>query len=371
MALFALTFLVQLIYYLFVYLRVVLKKSSNKQHVVTDSLDLPTVSVVICAQNEEDNLSENLIQILEQNYPVFEVIVVNCCSEDNTEQLLAELKQQYPHLRSTIIKRNGSFVNFKKFAATVGVKAAQYEWILFTDANCVPQSPDWIASMSEHFVPQKSIVLGYGGYSLQKGFSNKWIRYDNVFNALQCFGFAMIRKAYTAMERNLAFRRSLFFEHKGFPEHAHIISGNNDMFVNKAAKGRNVAVAKDDNSQTRTTYKMTFSGWMWHKRQQIMSRAYYKHGQVFFLTLEPLSRILLWSAFIWLMVFNPLWQYVLAVFMLRMILFTSITAVAVKRFKEPRLMFYAIFFDMIMPLMYMYLYVISKISSKHRKWNLK
>ena len=365
LALFALAIAIQLSYYLFVYLRVVLRM---KKQNTSPTNEAPPVSVIICARNEEEHLFQNLTSVLEQDYPAYEVVVVNDCSEDHTEQVLAEFKQKYPHLRSTIIKKDGSFLNSKKFAATVGVKAAQHEWLLFTGADCRPENAQWIASMSRYFVDNKGIVLGYSGYLAQKGFLNQWIRYDACFVALQYLGFAKMGKAYMGVGRNLAYRKSLFFAHNGFAEHAYVLSGDDDLLVNRAATKQNVAVAYDKNAHTRSISKRTFKEWMWQKRRQNATGKHYRNGQVFWLTLEPLSRMLMWASFCVLMFFYPFWQYILMVFMLRMILFMSVIGVAAKRFNEPGILKHAILFDWVMPLVYFYVFLLNRISSKHNKW---
>ena len=365
LTLFALAVIIQLVYYLLVYSRVVWRKEKQNK---LQTNEIPPVSVIICARNEEENLTLNLASVLEQDYPAFEVIVVNDCSEDNTEQLLVEFKQKYPHLRSTIIKKDGTFVNSKKFAATVGIKAAQHEWLLFTDADCKPESSQWIASMSRYFVDKKGIVLGYGGFVTQKGIFNKWFRYDTFFTALQYFGFALLGNAYMGIGRNLAYRKSLFFSHNGFAVHAHILSGADDMFVNKAADRRNVAVTCVCEAHTRSTCKSSFRDWIWQKSKQITSGSYYSTSQIFWLTLEPLSRVAMWASFCALMVLCPFWQYALALFMLRMLISMFVLGKAVKKFNEPDIMPYIIFFDMLMPFVHFYVYLLNRFFIKHSRW---
>jgi glycosyltransferase involved in cell wall biosynthesis len=366
LALFAWAILVQLAYYLFVYLRIAWHK---KKQNAPEMNEMPPVSVIICARNEEENLILNLPSVLEQDYPSFEVIVVNDCSEDDTEQVLAELKQKYPHLRSTIIKKDGSFRNGKKFAATVGIKAAQHEWLLFTDADCRPESTQWIASMSRHFLDRKDIVLGYGGYLEQKGYLNKWIRYDTCFIALQYFAFAKMGKAYMGVGRNLAYRKSLFFAHNGFAAHAHILSGDDDLFVNQAATGQNVAVTYIREAHIRSIPKKTFKEWIWQKSRHITTSKYYKGSQTFWLTLEPFSRVLMWASAVGtFMLFCPFWQYILIALTVRMILFMSVIGVVAKRFNEPGILKHALFFDIAIPFVYLYIFFLNRVSSKHNKW---
>ena len=365
LALFSLAIMLQLAFYLLVYLRVVIRRGKKE---TSRTSDTPPVAVIICARNEEENLVLNLTSVLEQDYPLYEVIVVNDCSEDDTEQVLAEFKQKYSHLRSTIIKQDGSFRNGKKFAATVGIRAAQYEWLLFTDADCRPENSQWIASMSKYFVDKKDIVLGYGGYLPQKGFLDKWIRYDSCFNALQYFGFAKMGKAYMGIGRNLAYRKSLFLAHNGFAEHAHIPSGDGDLFVNQAATMKNVAVTYIKDAQTRSIPKMTFMEWIRQKRRHIATGKYYRLGQIFMLMLEPFSRVLLWATFCALMMMCPFWEYILMIFIVRMILFMSVVWAASKRLNEPGILQYAIILDLVMPFVYFYVCLLNGVSSKHNKW---
>jgi len=365
LACFAIAALAQLFYYLFVYLRVVLpQKSAKTPH--TD--ELFPVSVIVCARNEADSLVQNLPALLEQDYPDFEVIIVNNCSDDNTEHVLAELKQKYPRLRNTIIKKDGSFRNSKKFAASVGIRAARHEWLLFTDAACRPESALWIASVSKHFAASKDIVLGYGGYMVQKGFLNKWIRYDTCFAALQYFGFAKMGKAYKGIGRNLAYRKSLFFAHNGFAEQAHILSGDDDLFVNQAATGKNIATTYEKDAHTRSFPHKTLREWISQTRKNIVTGKYYKFGQFFRLALEPFSRVAMWASFCALMFLTPFWEYVLAAFALRMILFLSVIGAAAKRLNEPGIVKHAVLFDLAMPFVYLYVYLLNSVSSKQNQW---
>src|SRR5690606_33347934 len=109
------------------------------------------VSVVIAARNEAANLEKNLPRILSQDHPDFEVIVANDCSYDRTEEVLKELQQGNPRLRIVSIPENDKYRHGKKFALTMGIKAASHDTLLFTDADCYPLSPNWIRSMQQGY----------------------------------------------------------------------------------------------------------------------------------------------------------------------------------------------------------------------------
>ena len=80
------------------------------------------VSIIICARNEDDNLTEFLPKVLTQNYSEFEVIVVNDCSNDNTENVIDEFAKIFPNLKKATIKEDDYYKHGKKYAVLIGIK---------------------------------------------------------------------------------------------------------------------------------------------------------------------------------------------------------------------------------------------------------
>ena len=168
------------------YLTVALRRRrSEKKGKITYSESLPPVSVIICGRDATDLLSRFLPEVLTQDYPDYEVIVVNDGANEDTETLLRELKKSHPHLKSTFVPHGTTNISTKKLALSLGIKAASHDWLLFTDADCLPESRQWIRSMARNFVPGVEIVLGYGAYLTQKGLLNRMITYDTLFIGLQ------------------------------------------------------------------------------------------------------------------------------------------------------------------------------------------
>ncbi len=93
LVLFLLSLFVQLYFYLIIFRKAIIKPRPSKE----DFSNYPPLSVIICAKNEAENLRNNLPSVLNQDYPDYEVIVVNDCSEDETEYVLKELAQKYAH----------------------------------------------------------------------------------------------------------------------------------------------------------------------------------------------------------------------------------------------------------------------------------
>lgn len=268
----ALAFIVQTVSYLLNFLPV----STLKKTHMAEPGPLVPVSVIICARDEEDNLTAFLPTVLAQDYPEFEVVVVNDCSSDNSGHVVDALAKNDPRLRRADIKEDAYYKHGKKFAVLVGVKSAKYEHLVFTDADCYPVSNQWLRHMAAGFSAEKKIVLGYGGYEKKEGLLNSLIRYDTFIIAVQYLSAAIRKKAYMGVGRNLAYTRDLFFQHKGFASHYHLRSGDDDLFVNEAATPQNTGVAVHPAAITLSRPKNTFREWRLQKARHLTTAPHYK-----------------------------------------------------------------------------------------------
>ena len=335
---------IQLFYYYFFYLSVFTYKQN-----VPGKASHP-VSVIICARNEAENLSNFLPAVLKQDYPDYEVIVVNDCSEDNSYEILGKYLMQYPHLKISTVNKDPKFTHNKKFAQFIGIKAAKNEILLFTDADCQPESDKWLEGMTSHFDDKITFVLGYGGYRAEKGLLNKYIRYDSMTIAMQYLGMAIRGIPYMGVGRNLAYRRSSFFANKGFGAHTNLASGDDDLFVNTNASGLNTCVEFSRNTHTRSVPKSTISEWITQKKRHLTTAPYYKLRDKLLLAAEPVTRIIFYTAFILLLSFSFFWPFVLAIFVTRLITQIIVFNLVQKRLNEPRLLAYSLIFDIFSPL---------------------
>lgn len=276
--------------------------------------DLVPVSIIIAARNESDNLYANLPTILSQDYPQFEVIVVNNQSLDDSYHVLNAYKLQYPNLRVVEMERSTHLGVGKKLPLTLGIKSAKYDHFLLTDADCVPNSKQWLRKMASRFVPGKEIVLGYGPYKTEKGLLNRIIRFDTSFVAMNYLSFALARLPYMAVGRNLAYTRSVFESVKGFKSHYAIRSGDDDLFVQEAAKKRNYVVEIDPDTHCYSEGKKTWKDWFQQKSRHYSTSERYQVIKKALLGIYPLTLVLAWISFVILM-FNSEYRWLtLAVF---------------------------------------------------------
>lgn len=251
------------------------------------------VSVIIAAKNEAENLQKNLSQILSQEYPEFEVIIAVNQTTDNTIQVLQELKIKYTHLKWIEITNIPEHFSPKKYALVEAIQQARYDYLLFTDADCIPNSKFWIKKMIAPLLAlETEIVLGYSPYQQENSLLNSFIQYETIFTAIQYLGLAKLGMPYMGVGRNLAYKKSLFYRHT-FDKHITVLSGDDDLFINQAANNKNTAVQIDIESWTYSTPKKNWKSWYIQKSRHISTGKHYKITHLFILGVMSLLNFIL------------------------------------------------------------------------------
>jgi len=290
---------IQLSYWIFVFSKLTFYESKE----VSDKKAEIPVSIIICARNEAANLENNLHRILNQNYRSYEVIVVDDNSYDTTHYILLKYHIEYPNLCSLKVaeKPDGSG---KKFALSKGIEAAKNDVLLLTDADCIPESPNWISEMVEPLNDSVKIVLGYAPYFEARGFLNKIIRYETIHTALQYFSLALIGQPYMGVGRNLVYSKSLYQKVGGFKNHDHLLSGDDDLFVNEIATSENVGIVIKKSSFVYSTAKKSWKAFYRQKARHLTTGKHYKLKHKTLLGLYSLSHFLHYAAGIALIILN-------------------------------------------------------------------
>jgi len=228
------------------------------------------VSVIIAARNQARQLEKHIPVWLSQSHPDFELVVVNDCSYDDTADLLMEWQKLDSRIKIVTIEEQPKYPTGKKFALTLGVKAAKFEVLLFTDADCYPADKGWIASMQQYYVSKTELVLGLAFPVPVSGFLSALARYDAVYFSLQLAGHALSRKAYIGTGKNLSYLRSLFFFHKGYVSHIKHAPGDDDLFVNLAATKTNVRVNLSPVSKVLFAHDKSWADF-WQRKVRLLS----------------------------------------------------------------------------------------------------
>ena len=309
---FAVVVAVQFFYYIAVFGKFSFVKAKQ------NNLKKIPISVIVCAKNEAEHVVKFIPLLLQQNYPDFEIILIDDASNDATLDIFEAYEKENANVRLVKVENNEAFWGNKKFALTLGIKAAKKEYLLFTDADCYPTSTSWIAEMSSHFTLQKTIVLGYGAYEkIPKSFLNKIIRFETLLTAVQYFSWARVGQPYMGVGRNMAYKKEEFFNVNGFIEHMKIRSGDDDLFINQAANRKNTTVCYTPNSFTYSEPKTTFSEWFTQKRRHVSTAKYYKSFDKMQLGLFFLTQFLTLTLPIILLIFQFQWIAVLSLVVFR------------------------------------------------------
>ncbi len=252
------------------------------------------VSVIVCAHDEEENIKELIPILLNQNHPEFEIIIVEDRSNDGTYDYLLEATKHHSRLKMVRVTNKPEVMNGKKFGITLGIKAAKYEWVLLTDADCRPASQHWIARMSEYFTPNAQLVIGYSAYQKLPGLLNSFIRFETLLTAIQYMGFALLDKPYMGVGRNLAYRKSLFLDNKGFNKYLTITGGDDDLFVNQYTTKANTQLALGLDTVTFSKPKTTLQEFYYQKIRHLSVGKYYKFETKLWLGFFTLSLVATW-----------------------------------------------------------------------------
>jgi len=333
------------------------------------TISLP-ISVIISARNEAENLRTHLPYILGQNYPDFEVVVINDCSYDDSDLVLEEFQKNYAHLKVVTITEHERFKTGKKFAVTLGIKAAKNEHLLFTDADCSPNSDNWITRLAANFTGNTEIVLGYSPYYKSKNFLNPFIRFETLKTAINYLSAALIGDPYMGIGRNLAYTKTLFFSVKGFAAHMHLMAGDDDLFVNQNATPQNTVIEIHPEAFMYTTAKTTLKAWYRQKKRHLGVGKYYKNRHRRMLTFDALSGYLFYLVLAGCLLFNYEPLLALGVFLFRLILQLVIYSKIFKKLDAADLLWYLPGLDLFY---YIYLNIFGLITSfikttKTTKW---
>jgi glycosyltransferase involved in cell wall biosynthesis len=328
---FIVIFSVQLFYYLFLFGRFSLFKNKSSENNF-----IPPISVIICAKNEAQNIATFIPFVVNQNYQNFEIVLINDASTDNSLEVMEEFRKKNPSkIKIVDVKPNEQFWGSKKYALTLGIKAAKYKHLLFTDADCKPISNNWIATMATNFTNNKQLILGYGAYKkIKNSFLNKLIRFETLITAIQYFSYQKIGLPYMGVGRNLGYTKDLFFSVNGFSNHINVKSGDDDLFVNQVATKKNSTYCIHPESFTESLPKTNFKDWLHQKSRHISTANYYKPIHKYLLGLFYSSQILFWLVAITLISIDFNWKIILGIITARLLVQYVIIGFSAKKLKE-------------------------------------
>lgn len=306
--------LFQILYYLIVYGRIAFYKEEKTK---TEKDYFPSVSVVMYVKNDAYNLEKKLPMILEQEYPNFEVVIVNDASKDETEYVLRILQEIYPNLNVVNLYENVNGALGKKYPLSLGIKSAKNDIILLTESDTKPKDYNWITTMVKGFKEGKEIILGFTNFEHRPTFLNTLMHYENQTIALNSLGNAILGNPFMGQGRNLAYTKELFFRTGGFISQYNVSVGEDDLFINKNANSHNTAVILSPDSINKCSPKDRKGEWIIQKKKRLKSIKHFKLQDQIIYSLMPLTTLLIYTLMILSIIYLFPWQYLVGALILK------------------------------------------------------
>lgn len=343
-----------------------LRAFKMKEHFL-DIEDKP-VSVIICSHNEIENLSKLLEKLKVQAYTEFELVVVDDRSEDGTYDYLLNLQKEWKNLKLVRIEWTPKHINEKKYAISLGVRAATHDQLLLTDADCEPRSIYWIKTMMEQFTDSIDFILGFSYYREYPGFLNRFIRHETLQTAIMYLTLALSGFPYMGVGRNLGYRKSFFLEKKGFSKILNVVGGDDDLFVNQYARKNNTAPVIHPAAVVYSEPKKSFREYVVQKTRHLSAGKKYRTKHKTILGLFAFSKMLFWLTALALLIltYKLLWVIpaILVVLILIILPFMEIS----KKF-DVKYEYGWVWLMDFMYISFLVIFSLSAFSSKRIKWS--
>jgi Glycosyltransferases, probably involved in cell wall biogenesis len=350
------TFFIDLIYSIF-YLR----KFKSKEKTYIHSETIP-VSIIICAQNQAQYLEKNLTGLLTQDYPEYEIIVVDNGSVDDTEDVLIRLKNIYQHLKSTKIPIDEKFKHNKKLAITIGVKAAKFDQIIHLNPNSFTYSKTWLQNTVAN--AQGKLYNAYSNFESQKGFFYNFLRYDIIKHTIKLASFTNVNKLYAGNSFNMSFLKSDFLENKGYAGNAHFEAGYDHILSLDLAKKTKYTFSTSPDSKITIDTKNYYNTWKTINKQYFKSRKHIPLKRKLLLDLEPFAQFLFVVLLILALVKTQLYFALLAICIVRFFIKGYCFKISTRHLREENLFLSSYVYVLLRPLYKLLFYIQSQIYSK-------
>lgn len=346
LALLVLSFFALCLYYGLVWLRVGRCKKDVISRQTSVVRSRPSVSIVMVVHNEAEYLKKSLPYLLEQDYPNFEIVVVDYKSTDDTHFVLRVCSENYPRLKPITFHQDVNMFQGKKYPLSIGIKSATKDVILLTEAECTPRSFDWISRMMAGYCGGTQMVIGCGLINPNGSLLGAFQQYDNMVYNASYLGAAMVGNPFTASGCNLSYRRDYFFKKGGFISHYSIPDGADDLFVNQNATSRNTSVVINKDSVVVSDARQTFHLWHLDRAHRLYTRRYYGVKDKLMLSVYPFSQLLFLAALVLLFVGQIFpWQILLGVLLLKFIWQIVCMMSLTKKFEIKKIQFFSPLFE--------------------------
>lgn len=251
-----------------------MRRETDTTGTTSHQTEKPGVSVVILTQNQEEQLMTLLSHVLKQAYDPFEVIVVDMNSTDNTRIQLENMEKRYDNLQYTFVPKDTRQVSLHTLALILGVKAARYSWITLLTPDFLPRSEKWLDRMSVQMTSDKDFVLGARSVN-QKSSSLRSFYY--LTEQSRSLSWSLHHHTCHCNDVNLAFRKEMLLSCKNLGEYGILLSGVENVFVNRFSIPERTAVCTDPEALLLEIHQKENKDWKKEMLYQKEAKCFYKH----------------------------------------------------------------------------------------------
>ena len=349
-------FSVQIIYLFFFLLF-----SFSKEKQINNSKEKLPVSVILYTKNNEQIIEESFSKLINQTYPNFEVVIIDNASSDETPTILEELAVKFSNLKIVTVENNEAFWSNKKYALTLGVKAATHEHIIFTEVDSTPVSNNWLNSMAQKFSEEKEIIIGYTKYENKRfSFFGLLVRFEHLLHHILAFTNNKFGSAFNASEKNFGYTKSSFFKAKGYINHLKIQASHSDLFLKDATTKSNTTYTVKPTSFMVKSLPDSFSEWFNNLQLKSFNKKYYKAKHQLIINLFSFSRVLFYPLAIILAILN--WKLIIPFIASYYVLFYLVVGKSAQKLKERQLIYFLPIIDIFIVCIQFSIFITNRIS---------
>lgn len=266
-----------------------------------------SISIIIAAHNELENLKILIPQLLKLEYQELEIIVsLDRCNDKSGDYLKNE---QHKNLKFLEIKETPQGWNSKKYALDLAIQKSKNEWLLFTDADCTPKSTQWASAFSKQIDDKTDILIGYSPYRQESTFLSAYIRFESFVTGFLYLCSALSKRPYMAVGRNMAIRKSFFIASGGYTSFKSAQGGDDDLFIQKNANSTNTKVVLGTDSLVETYPKNQWNDYFKQKLRHLSIGSKYQLIHKVYLSIYHISHLIFWI----LLFFQTNYQIILSV----------------------------------------------------------
>lgn len=247
----------------------------------------PAVSILICVRNERRNLESNLPRIIDAMEEGDELIVVDDGSTDGSFGSLRSKSAEWP----LVLVRNHA-PQGKKRAVDLGVSKATHSYILQSDADCIPRSPEWVNRMRGGIEKGKELILGWSPLEGGSGILGAFLHWDSIRTAMNYSFFARIGLPYMGVGRNMLYKKDLRKKAKMPDAYYKVLSGDDDLLVAHGAARGKVEHIRHPDAHTLSPPPSSWTAYWHQRRRHAESGLHYPRAIKFLLGLLLLAELI-------------------------------------------------------------------------------